>query len=264
MTFAHRAVLAVLLLAPLGCSSESLVGLSGNQDQVAVLDLCAKLPELSGPVVIDGSPDLSAPLVAMPRETWRDPQNPMPSALGAEYLVGWAPEGIYFYAQVDAPDVRPSPSETLWCGDAVHLFLDGDGRFAAAPSYDRPGTRQFIVAAPLGSSINTDRASTTDGIELAGWSSSRFGAFPRSGGYSVEAVITAADLGANLQLAAQAAVAWSLSVSFSGMRSVPNPGDSACEGLRLGDVAVALGSGACVSPHCNVDAFCTAQLVTQP
>ncbi len=219
------------------------------------------LPELDAPAVIDGLPDLDLPLAEAPRATWREPQNPMPSSLDAKYLVGWATEGIYFYAQVNAPDVRPSPSETLWCGDAVHLFLDGDGRFADAPNYDRPGTRQFIVAAPRGSSPNTTRASATDGIELTVWSSSRIGAFPRSGGYSVEAVITAADLGANLDLAVDARVAWSLSVSFSGVRSVPNPGDSACEGLRLGDVAVALGGGTCMSPHCNVDAFCSARLI---
>lgn len=124
---------------------------------------------------------------------------------------------------------------------------------------------QFIVPAPQGTSPNTTRAGQTDPLAttLTAWASTRFGAFPRDGGYSVEALVSASDLGAPLQLSTGGHLGFSLGVSFSGVRSVPNPRDSACEGLRLGDVAVALGDGPCVSPHCNVNAFCSPTLTAR-
>ncbi len=247
----------------LGCSSESLVGLSVGADEAPrSLDFCSGLPALGSAPIIDGLSDSSFALRALPRDTWREPKNPLPSSEGAEYLLGWVPGGIYFYVQVLTPDVRPSPGEPLWCGDAVHLFLDGDGRFASPPSYDTPGTRQFIVPAPEGASPNTTRAGATGapGSAFEAWRAPRFGAFLRDGGYSVEALITPSDLGAPLELVAGSQVGFSLSISVSGVRLVPNAGDPVCEGLRLGDFALALGDGACVSPHCNVDAFCSPTL----
>jgi hypothetical protein len=255
--------LALLAATSVGCSSESLVGLSAPaKGATDAVDFCEKLPALGEAPLLDGVPDLDALLEPLPRETWREPSNPLPEGLAAEYLVGWSPAGIYFYEQVTAPEVRPSPSELLWCGDAVHLFLDSDGVYVNAPSYDVPGTRQFIVPAPQGTTPNTTRAGQTDptAAQLAPWASNQFGAFPRDGGYSVEALVSASDLGAPLQLTADARVAFDISVSFSGARSVPNPADAACEGLRLGDLAVALGDGSCVSPHCNVNAFCSPTL----
>jgi len=259
-----RTLVGLLLTLSSGCSSEALVGLTAQPDAAPSLaSPCEQLLHLGGEPLIDGMPELNRTLLELPRDTWRDPQNPMPDGLGAEYQAAWTDAGLYLYVQVTVLELRPSLDDSLWCGDAVHLFVDSDGTFSAPPAYDAPGTRQFIVAAPAdGSTPNTTRAGVfTDTETVANsWVSPRFGAFPRPGGYSVEALIGANDLGVATAFAAASSTAFSVAVSFSGVRLVPNPSDASCEGRRLGDIALRFGAGDCVTPHCNVDAFCVSRL----
>ena len=72
----------------------------------------------------------------------------MPEA-AISYAAAWHPRGVYLFVAVRDPTRAPRADGVApWCGDAVHLFVDADGAYGAAPDYDDPGTRQFILVPP--------------------------------------------------------------------------------------------------------------------
>jgi len=159
-----------------------------------------------------------------------------PPDASARYAVAWRPDGIYFFVQVTDPSYVPArASELSWQGDAVELYLDSDGTYAAPPAYDNPGTRQFTVAGPPDAVSSVARAQVwyTGSVGTMDWASTRFRAFGMPGGYAVEAFVTGPDLGlGSLALAAGGLVGMDLSIDVS--YPVDQGPDAGGFGNRLG------------------------------
>jgi hypothetical protein len=199
------------------------------------------------------------PLLEIPRENWRD-KNILPKDVWAKYAVAYHPQGIYLWVHVNDPTRNPSPTGSpAFCGDAVHVFVDTDGRYANPPQYDIPGTRQFQAAAPSNDLMASMRGDVYGWEDRVGsWTGGRFVAAPVKDGYVLEAFIGAQDMGvANFRPAAGGSAGFSVSVTLG------VPGGGACD--RLGDFALLLdrtlmGGNDPVSPHKSTNAFCNPRL----
>jgi hypothetical protein len=182
----------------------------------AISDYCAAVPYLPEPPVIDGTVDCGLPLLALTPVGWSGPGTPDATAT---YAVAWRPDGLYFFVDVTDPSLVPAEStELTWQGDAVELYMDSDGVYAAPPAYDNPGTRQFTVAAPPTAQSSVARAQIwyTGSVNGADWTSTQFRAFGTPTGYVVEAFVTGPDLGlSTLSLAAGGQVGMDLSIDVS-------------------------------------------------
>lgn len=224
----------------------------------ASLDVCTAFGALPAPPVIDGVLECGVPLWTMPVVVASGP-GPLPANVGATVAAAWRPDGLYFFVTVTGagPDRYPAPSsEVAWCGDAVELFVDHDGVFPNAPSYNDPGTAQLVAMAPAA----TDQVSTSgqvfrDGALIEAWNG-QFVAHATDDGFTVEAFVTAADLGlTSWTLGAGDNVGLDISVDLG---SSQDPGDCA----RLGQFTIQLpvytanncGAG------CNVGEFCVPEL----
>ncbi len=188
----------------------------GCSVDAAVSDYCAAIPFLPQPPLIDGVVDCGLPLIDFIPEGWTGGATP-PDAT-AQYAVAWRPDGIYFFVQVHDPSLVPAePTEFTWQGDAVELFADSDGQYAAPPAYDTPGTAQFVIGAPpdAQSSVASGEVWTNTPVDTV-WTSTQFRAYGTADGYAVEAFITGPDLGlATLSLASGGQVGMDLSVDVS-------------------------------------------------
>ena len=230
----------------------------------AVADYCASVPALPTVPVIDGNPDCSLPLAPMPELGWTGGATAIDAH--AEYGFAWRPDGLYLYVRVRDPSLVPADStREVWQGDALEIYVDGDGAYAAPPAYDDPGTRQLVAGAPASatstSAVGKVYASGHPTVE-GPWTSTRFRSFGRSDGYVVEAFIGAADLGlASLSLASGGKVGVDLSVDVS--YPTDQGADAAGFGNRVGQYFLRLGSvnGGNVLPPFDVRAFCTPSLV---
>lgn len=209
---------------------------------------CVAMPRLPTAPVIDGVLEPGLTLVDVPPVKWEPAQTaPMPADHSARYAVAWRPDGIYFYVEVTDPTLQPPLTrQDDYCGDGVELYVDDDGRFTTPMMYDAMGTRQFIITSPATATTPAMRASIyRQGTLLGNWTSSRFGAFPRTGGYAVEALVVAADLGlATWSPSGQ--VGFDLAFNVSGMVSSPR-----CS-WRLGQYFLRALPG----PPCTGDPFC--------
>ena len=222
------------------------------------LDVCVGFGALPAPPVIDGTLDCGVPLWSMPVVVASGP-GPIPANIQAVIGAAWRPDGLYFFVSVSGagPDRYPAPSsEVAWCGDAVELFVDQDGIFPNAPSYNDPGTAQLVAIAPPA----TDQVSTAgqvfrDGNELGPWNG-QFISRATDDGFVTEAFITASDLGlASWSLSAGANVGLDVSVDLG---SATDPGD----GARLGQFTIQLPDytpTGCAA-GCDVGEFCVPQL----
>jgi hypothetical protein len=225
-----------------------------NEVVPTVSDECTELPYLPVPPFIDGLPECGLPLYALDPVGF-DPDAGSPDAVTV-YSVAWRPDGIYFFVRVTDPTaVPPDPGAPASFGDAVELYVDGDGTFTAAPAYDDPGTRRFVVAAPSGAVAPEARGEVWSGSrKISSWTSTQFRAYPRSFGYIVEAFVRAGDLGLpRLDYASGRAVAWDLGVDVS----YPLASTTGAEGHRLGRYVL---HGAPPPPETDVTAFCSATL----
>jgi hypothetical protein len=206
-----------------GCTAAALPG----------VDYCATLPFLPRPPVIDGKIDCTLPLRDLAPIAWTG--GAVPPDATAQYAVAWRPEGLYFFVQVHDPSLVPaSPTGFTYQGDAVELFMDSDGVFAAPPAYDNPGARQFIVAAPPAAQSSVAWAQVWfNTTAYSTWTSTQFGAYGLADGYAVEAFVTGPDLGLGaLALAAGGRVGMDLSIDVS-YPSDQGP-DAGGSGNRLG------------------------------
>ena len=158
--------------------------------------------------------------------------------------------------------MTPHPSGTdIYCGDAVELYVDHDGTTDASGNYADPGTRQFIVAAPSGSSPGTIEAfEFTEGINNGAWETTDRRTLRRADGYQVEAFVTARDLdltawSPGTRVGLDVAIDVAAPAGTAGLRCGVLRGQYF---LRLGPTA---GSGCDGEPWCDVRALRTPALV---
>lgn len=231
------------------------------------LDYCASLPRLSGAPRIDGILDCGLALASIDLTHWHGP-DAKPGDLSADYAAAWTDGGIYVFVHVRKSQRAPAPAPPggkVYCGDAVHVFVDSDGHFAAPPAYDDRGTRQLVAEAPASDStsvsIGTVYATSASAPGTGVWTASRFRTFPASDGYVLETVVTAEDLAlASFRPAVGQTIGFDLSVSYGGSPSA-YPNDPSC--LKRGDFllrAVAASMSESGLPHDDVNAFCTPTL----
>jgi hypothetical protein len=182
----------------------------------ASTDYCTAVPFLPEAPVIDGVVDCGLTLAPLTPVGWSGSTGPDATA---QYAVAWRPGGVYFFVAVTDPSLVPADAtELTWQGDAVEIYADSDGVYAAPPSYDNPGTRQFTIAAPPDRQSSIARAQIwyTGSVSGADWTSTQYRAFGSPTGYVVEAFVTGPDLGLSaLSLAAGGQVGMDLSIDVS-------------------------------------------------
>lgn len=223
----------------------------------ATADLCAAVPTLPACPTIDGVAECGALEVPAAWQQWFSDVAGTPAPqVPARTSVAWTPCGLYVFVAVDRPTRFPAPTtDNLWCGDGVEIYVDSDGVFRADGQYDDPGTSQFVVAAPADALMVARRGTIFRPTQrVRPWQADGFAAFPRAGGYDVEAVIRAADLDLPT---------WSRSAGdYLGLSIALNVGQPASD---AGPCANLLGQfrlhqsdppGDYCGPACTVRAFC--------
>ncbi len=221
-------------------------------------DYCAALPSLPEPPRIDGTLECGLTLSPIQPLGW--------SGAGAEpdktasYAAAWHRDGLYVYVEVHGGATRPHPpGQPIFCGDAVELYVDADAETDDAGTYDSSGTMQFVVAAPS-ATAPMDAFRFIQGAPQGAWISPSLRVTPLADGFSVEALITGADIGLwewhpNMQLG------FSIVIDVAGSTGLPTR-----EGCteQSGQFFLRLGAphGSCPGePWCDARAFCQAQLL---
>ena len=238
-------------------------GAAGGASVESVLVRCDEVFPLASAPVVDGV--LEPKLDRLP---WLDEASTdVPPGIRVTVAVGYRPDGVYFYVDVEDPTRDPAPLDALdYCGDGVELYVDDDGMIQAPPAYDSPGTMQFVVAAPLDAATPAQRgqrftfpnAPSGDSIDLGAWISDDFIAVPTPRGYAVEAFLTARDLDLDAwTLAPGAKIGWNLSFNLGGPQAA---GIDTCTTRNQQFHLRLAGSGACTPPYCNASALCTPTL----
>jgi hypothetical protein len=215
------------------------------------------LPALLRTPAIDGS--LECGLVSSPMQPlgWNG-LSPSPEKR-ASYAAAWHRDGLYVYVEVHGALTVPHPSgQPIFCGDAVELFVDADAESDDAGTYDATGTMQFVIAAPSGGQP-MDAWRFIQGNSQGAWIAKALQVSALSDGYSVEAFVTAADLGL-WQWNPSQQLGFSLAIDVTD----PAASRSGCETktgqffLRLGDPR-----GSCPGePWCDAKAFCDPELLS--
>jgi hypothetical protein len=223
------------------------------------LDDCTGIVALPAPPVIDGVLDCGVPLWPMPLEGWSG-ANPLSSTVQASMAVAWRPDGLYFFVSVTGLGAMryPPPTGTdTWCGDAVELFVDDDGKYTNPPLYDDPGTIQLIAEAPFDTMTSVSLGgSYRDGTEVGPWTG-QYTVVRTNDGFDAEAFVVASDLGLP---------SWSLSQGGAvGMDVAVDLGDPAnqtasCPRLGQFSIQVPVTDASCPQAACNVYEFCNPQL----
>lgn len=230
----------------------------------APVDPCLEVPYLGGPPladgVLDGTVECGPPLALIPQIGWTSTE-PIPPEHQARYTMGYRDDGVYIYIEVTDADRLPAiPTDPPWMGDSVEIYLDSDGSFPLAPTYDQPGAFQFVIAAPADDVTPTMRATLyANAVDHGAWGSSRFGTFPRPTGYVMEAWFSAADLGLSTWTLMQTGhIGFNISINVSA--PLLDLGVVTTQGTRLGQYFLFKGGAFCGSPFCSCDAFCTPEL----
>jgi hypothetical protein len=266
----------------------------------AVVDYCSSIPPLPAPPIIDGVLDCGPALVPIIPEDWRskDPLPPFPPGNSAAVAAAWRPDGLYVFLAVTTPVAIPAePASPAYFGAGVELFVDDDGAFMTPPTYDNPGTIQFIVRSPpdVSSDASTDTcpdgssdastdaaadaspdASTTgsradayrNGGLVGPWTSTQFGTFPTPGGFVFEGFVVASDLGlTGWSLAAGGRVGFDVAIDVSFTTACM----TGVEGHRAGQYFLhvstpppdaAADAAAVLEPYQDVGSFCTPTLTS--
>ena len=239
---------------------------AGGCTPAAITDYCSQVPPLPDAPLIDGVLDCGPPLLDLTPVGWTSMMSSLPASVNARLAIAWRPDGLYVFVDVtDDTRLPPPAGADVWCGDGIELYVDDNGSYAGVPLYDDPGSIQVLAMAP----VNDDDAVTSGGERyrspnsgLVGpWSSPRYGAFPRPGGYTFEAFVQADDLDlASWSLAAGGAVGFDVSINVSTSADPPPPGEVPGCGLRLGQYFMRVaeapcGANAC-EPYINAAAFC--------
>ena len=258
-----------LVCASSGCEAGGIV-LIGREEAVATcapacaaapagcaVDYCASRPALAAAPTLDGVLECGLSLTAIDPAGWSG-NEAKPADLAVAYAAAWRPDGIYFFVQVEEAQRLPAPlTSPVYCGDAVHVFVDDDGTYTAAPAYDVPGTLQLVAAAPSDASTPASRGTIFAPPQPgSAWNAAHFRAFPTAAGYALEAFVPSDDLGHAAPYFAQGAhVGVDVAVSYGGTPSLY--GDATCP--KRGDFVLRRISRSAVSaglPHDDTRAFC--------
>jgi hypothetical protein len=199
-----RFFVAMMLVIPAGCMDGPADGFILRQnvdsgvrtDQIAS---CERLPRLESQPQIDGQPELGLLTVPMSNDLWfNDATNDAstrPDDVNVQWAAGHGTFGLYFLVEIDTPRLSPATADLEgWCGDGVEIYVDHDAVFRPDGRYDDMGTQQFLVTAPVagGTSRRGEVSIGFSGSDRP-WPSTRFAAFARPGGYTVEAIVTPSD-----------------------------------------------------------------------
>ena len=220
-------------------------------------DPCTELRMLATAPTIDGVLEPCLTTVPINPVGWTG-SIAFPANVHARGAYGWRPNGVYFYVEVDDPNLFPGvPPVATYCGDGVEIYVDDDGTFSTPGRYDVPGTIQLVAAAPTSTSgTSTYGQRFIEAMFTANWSS--FAMIGRPGGYALEALVQASDLGrASWTLTPGQHIGLDVGVNVSTADGSPGTGTSSC-GRRIGQYFLRVArTGACVDPYCGTAAFCT-------
>jgi hypothetical protein len=213
------------------------------------------MPALQDAPVIDGVLDCGATLLSIDAKAWNGTVA-MPADRVTKLALAARSDGLYVYVEVHGAAPMPHPSgNEIYCGDAVELYLDADATFDAAGAYDKPGTMQFVVAAPTSAGAPVDAMRFVQGASHSAWLSNQVKTALLSDGYAVEAFITAADLDLGTWMPASK-LGFDLAIDVA----APSGTSGLKCGLQLGQyfMHVADQAGSCnYEPWCNTLAFCS-------
>jgi hypothetical protein len=229
--------------------------------RAAPADYCAQLPALGGPPAIDGTLECGLSLSPLQPLGWQGP-TPAPDKR-ASFAAAWHREGLYAFVEVRGQPVTPHPpAEPVFCGDAVELYVDADAEVDDAGTYDETGTMQFVIAAPRPDAVagEVDAWRFMQGESQGAWISKHLHVSGLPEGYSVEAFITAADLGL-WQWNPHLRLGFSIAIDVAGP-----PGSSSASGCSAEPgqffLRLAAPRGGCPGePWCDATAFCDAELL---
>lgn len=227
-------------------------------------DYCAQLPALTHPAQIDGAVECGLTLLPITPAGFRGSSDAPNQS--ASYAAAWSPQGLYVYVEVHGSEVAPHPpDQPIFCGDAVELFVDSDANYDDTGAYKANGTMQFVVAAPTaGASGTMDAQRFVQGKPQGAWVTPALRVSALADGYSVEALIGAADLGLwNWSPMTQLGFSIGLDLAAAPGGAGPSPSGCAEQAgqffLRVTDPHGACDGG----PWCDARAFCTAQLLAE-
>ena len=225
--------------------------------QSADADFCSKLPQLPAVPSIDGVMECGLALRPLEPLGWNG-AGPMPAKSG-ELRGRVATEGLYIYVHVATQPVASHPTDQpLYCGDAVELYVDGQGAADDDAGMYGMGTMQFVIAAPS-ASASMDAARFSNGVPQGAWISNDFHTSSTPDGYNVEALFTAADLGL-WQWTPSDRIRFSIAIDVAG---AAGDADLHC-GLQAGQYFLKVSDatpGCKGEPWCDVRAFCSAGLL---
>jgi hypothetical protein len=236
----------------------------------AGLDYCARIPPLAAPPVLDGVLDPGLELQTLVPVGWQSratPPAPLPD-VPVRFAIAYRPDRLYFFVDVADPDRFPARAQDpSYCGDGVELYVDHDGVFTSAPELDWPGTTQFIGRAPPdATTVKSDGGERYAQHEYAGVWQGAYAAYPRSGGYTLEAIIVAGDIGlASWSLVAGGRVGVDLSINVSTPDGAKVAVSGCPQSTRLGQFFLRIdeshiGDYAAGAPYYWPTAYCSALL----
>lgn len=189
---------------------------------------CAALPQLGQPPTLDGAVEPGLILEEASPQGWTDGPPPGNSM---RFAAAWLPSGLYFFLEVTDTELNPAAADApIWQGDSVEVYVDHDG-ILAAQGYDLEGAKQLMLGAPIEGQADPVRADVyVRGDRERSWNATQYVGVPTAGGYAIELLVEAADLGL---------ATWSLGagdyVGFDLAHSVSHPiGITGADGNRLG------------------------------
>ena len=220
-----------------------------------IADWCTSPSELSSLPSINGRLACGLVLHAVTPQDWNGPGVP---DVTVSYSIAWASNGLYFFVTVDDPsDVAADPGDPLWYGAIVWSCTStSDGKYAAPPAYDNPGTRQFVVAAPDPRSLSLLAALTT-----SAWAFSAARGPRRRSGVSGDPAVTSSKRSSRRRT-------WGFRAGRSPKgRPLASTSGSTCQNpllpTRARAAIIGSGSSSCIvdpsptgQPYRNVAAFC--------
>lgn len=161
---------------------------------------CESMPFLTTTPTLDGvvEPGL-VPEAIDPPLLWSNPSEDILPGHETRYAVAALPDGMYFFIHSDNP-VRQPPTESqeIYCSDGLEIYLDSDAQLQPPEVYPdnyQSDAIQIIFAAPVDDLTPSTRTMRyRSGVSLGEFTGD-FATIPVSGGYVVEAIVRASDIG---------------------------------------------------------------------
>jgi hypothetical protein len=231
--------------------------------QPSATSYCTALPSLPTAPTIDGMLECGLTLQPVPVRHWTGTST-YPADNSASMAWAWRPDGLYVFVDVNDPSRLPAlAAQDPYYGDSVEVYVDSDGAYPTSPMYDNPGAMQLIAAAPENDTTMVTRGQRwRTAVFVGAWLGSQYAAFPKPGGYVLEAFVPAVDLDlASWTLAAGQRVGTDLSINVSVSAEPPPVGETANVGRRLGQYFMNVPDPDCADSSClpfgNVTGFCS-------